>query len=95
MNLCSHAGRANSCKEDSRYPPLCAKRRATSGEKIRTKEQEEAQDPDAEARQEFWSIVGDYIIRNHVAPRTKLSVPKDDFPIPLNYIDVQRDENEQ
>ena len=27
--------------------------------------------------------------RNHVAPRTKLYVPKDDFPIPLNYIDVQ------
>ena len=25
-----------------------------------------------------------------VAPRTKLNVPKDDFPIPLNYIDVQR-----
>ena len=28
--------------------------------------------------------------RNHVAPRTKLYVPKDDFPVPLHYIDVQR-----
>ena len=28
--------------------------------------------------------------RNHVAPTTTLCVPKDDFPIPLNCIDVQR-----
>ena len=32
----------------------------------------------------------DYTCRNHVAPRTKLYVPKKDFPIPLNYTDVQR-----
>ena len=35
-----------------------------------------------------------YLYRNHVAPRTKLSVPKDDFPTLLIYIDVQRNENE-
>ena len=57
-----------------------------------SEEQEEARDPDpdVEARQHFWSILGNYIFRNHVASRTKLYVPKDDFPIPLNYIDVQR-----
>ena len=34
--------------------------------------------PDVEARQDFWSFIGDYIYRNHVAPRRKLYVPKDD-----------------
>ena len=29
--------------------------------------------------------------RNHVVPVTQLCVPKDEFPIPLNYIDVQRE----
>ena len=47
-------------------------------------------DPDVQAQQDFWSIMGDYVYRNHVAPRTKLHVPHDDFPIPLNYMDVQR-----
>ena len=37
--------------------------------------------------------MGDHKNRNHVAPRTKLFVPKDDFPIPRNYIDVQRQTN--
>ena len=31
-----------------------------------------------------WSIMGDYIFRNHLAPRTELSVAKDDFPKLLN-----------
>ena len=31
--------------------------------------------------------------RNHVAPRTIRHVPKDDFPIPLKNIDVQRHKN--
>ena len=34
--------------------------------------------------------MGDYIFRNNFAPRTKFYVPKDEFPIPLNFIDVQR-----
>ena len=38
----------------------------------------------------FWCTEGGYVYRNHVAPRTKLHVPKDDFPISLTYIDVQR-----
>ena len=40
-----------------------------------------AQDPspDLEARLDFWSILEDYIFRNHVGPMTKLYVPKDDF----------------
>ena len=57
-----------------------------------SEEKEEARDPDpdVEARQDSWSVIGNYIHRNHVAPRTKLYVPKDAFPIPLKYIDVQR-----
>ena len=47
-------------------------------------------DPDVEARQDFWSVMGDYIYWNHVAPRSKLCVPKDDFPLPLNCMDVHR-----
>ena len=52
--------------------------------------QERDPDPDVEGRQDFWSILGVYIIRNHVTPRTKLYVAEDDFFEPLNYIDVQR-----
>ena len=47
-----------------------------------SEEKEEARDasPDVEApRQGFWSIMGDYMYRNHVAPRTKLHVPIKDF----------------
>ena len=67
--------------------------RATSLEnisKVLQKKEARDPDPDVEARQ-FYSILGGYIYRDHVAPRTKLYVPKDDFPIPLNYIDVQRE----
>ena len=34
--------------------------------------------------------MGNDSFRNHADPRTKLFAPKDDFPTPLNYIDVQR-----
>ena len=51
-----------------------------------SEEKEEARDadPDIEAQQDFWNIMRDCTCRNHVAPRTKLFVPSDDFPIPLN-----------
>ena len=62
-----------------------------------SQEKEEARDSDpdveVEGRQDFWSTVGNYMYRNHVAPRTKLCVPKHDFPTLLNYIGVQRHEN--
>ena len=46
---------------------------------------------DAEARNEFWSVEGDFIYCHHVEPRVQLNVPKDEtFPIPLKYIDVTR-----
>ena len=39
---------------------------------------------DAEARNDFWSIEGDFIHRYHFEPRV---VPKEEtFPIPLKYI---------
>ena len=98
MNIFSHVGRAKYCKKDSCYPSLCTKREATSGKHFQetcSEEEGEARDPspDLEARQDSVSIMGDYIYRNHVAPRTRLSVPKDDFPIPQNCIDIQRNKN--
>ena len=48
-------------------------------------------DQDAkEAQLDFWSITDKYIYRNHVAPQQKFHVPKGDFPIPLRYIDVDK-----
>ena len=48
--------------------------------------------PDAgEARNDFWSISGNFMYRHHVEPRVKLFSPrKESFPIPLKYIDVSR-----
>ena len=46
---------------------------------------------DAEARADFWSILGDLIHRHHNEPRVQFCVPKEEtFPIPLSYIDVTR-----
>ena len=46
---------------------------------------------DGEARNDFWSISGNFIYRHHVEPRVKLYVPREEsFPIPLNHIDVTR-----
>ena len=46
---------------------------------------------DAEAKNDFWSITGDFIHRHHVEPRVALYVPKEDsFPIPQKYVDVAR-----
>ena len=48
--------------------------------------------PDAcEARNDFWSMSGNFIYRHHVEPRVKLYWPREkSFPIPLKYIDVLR-----
>ena len=48
--------------------------------------------PDAgEARNDFWSMSGNFIYRHHVDPRVKLYSPREEsFPIPLKYIDVSR-----
>ena len=43
---------------------------------------------DAEARNDFWSITGDFICRHHVELRVKLYVPREEtFPTPMTYID--------
>ena len=40
-----------------------------------------------EARDEFWSISGDFIYRHHVGPRVKLYTPREEsISIPLEYI---------
>ena len=48
--------------------------------------------PDAgEARNDFWSMSGNFIHRHHVEPRVKLHSPREEsFPISLKYIDVSR-----
>ena len=48
--------------------------------------------PDAgEAKNDFWSMSGNFKYRHHVEPRVKLYSPKEEsFPIPLKYIDVSR-----
>ena len=47
--------------------------------------------PDAEARNDFWSLSGNFIYRHHVEPRVKLYSPREEsFPIPKKHIDVSR-----
>ena len=48
--------------------------------------------PDAgEARDDFWSISGDFINCHHVEPRVELNTPwEESFPIPLKYVDIIR-----
>ena len=48
--------------------------------------------PDAsEARNDFWSMSGNFIYRHHVEPRVKLYSPRQEsFPFSLKYIDVSR-----
>ena len=46
---------------------------------------------DAEARNDFWSIEGDFTYRHHSERRVPLCVPKEEsFPIQLKYVDVTR-----
>ena len=47
---------------------------------------------DEEAKNDFWTITGEFIYRHPVVPRVKLYVPKEEetFPIPTKYIDVTR-----
>ena len=46
---------------------------------------------DSEARNNSWSISGNYIYRHHVEPRGKLNVPRgESFPNPRRYIDVSK-----
>ena len=55
-----------------------------------TPHQDDSTLDDAEAKNDFWSITGDFICRHHVEPRVKLYVPREEsFPIPLKYIDVR------
>ena len=49
---------------------------------------------DSEARNDFWTIAGNYVSRHHVEPRVKLYVPNEEsFPTPLENIDVVRRTN--
>ena len=53
--------------------------------------EEDSTRDDEEARDDFWTIIGEFIYRHHVVPRVKLYVPQEEtFPIPMKYIDVTR-----
>ena len=69
------------------------RRENLSGESQGDKEEfqsEETKD-DAEARKDFWSILGDFIYDHHIEPRVQSYVPQQEsFTIPLKYIDVIR-----
>ena len=52
--------------------------------------QENSTRDDAEAKNDFWSITGEFIYRHHVVPRVELYVPQETFPVPTKYIDVTR-----
>ena len=44
---------------------------------------------DGEARNDFWSMSGNFIYRHHVKARVKLYVPREEsFPLPLKYFVV-------
>ena len=91
MILNSLAERAKSCKKDIRYPSLCTVRRATSGENLNNSSvNSEIQIQLSKLPPYFWSIMETTYIANHVAPKTKLYVPKDNALTPQSYIDVQR-----
>ena len=68
------------------------KRRGESGRlSSPSHQQADSTRDDAEAKNDFWSITGDFIYRHHVEPRVKLYTPREEtFPIPLKYIDVTR-----
>ena len=56
-----------------------------------TPHQDDSTRDDEEAKNDFWTITGEFIYRHHVEPRVKLYMPKaESFPFPLKYIDVTR-----
>ena len=53
--------------------------------------QEDSTRDDEEAKNDFWTISGEFIYRHHVEPRVKLFMPREEtFPIPMKHIDVAR-----
>ena len=53
--------------------------------------EEDSTRDDEEAKNDFWTITGEFIYRHHIVPTVKLYMPREEsFPIPLKYIDVTR-----
>ena len=92
MNLYSHAGRAKSFKKDSRYPPLCTKRCATSCENLSNLLQNRKEKPEIQISklEKISAVLGEITCIGIMLLQGRNSFPKDDFPIPLNYLDDQR-----
>ena len=95
MILFSHAGRVKCCKKDNCYPPLCTKRRATSGNNFNKFFQMKKERPEIQVLTLKLDRISGVLwettyIGIMFGPRTKLYAEKNDLPIPVNYIDVQR-----
>ena len=53
--------------------------------------QDDSTRDDEEAKNDIWTITGEFIYRHHVVPSVKLYVPREEtFPVPMKYIDVTR-----
>ena len=53
--------------------------------------QEDSTRDDEEAKNDLWSVTGEFIYRHDVVPRVKLCMSKEEtFPIPTKYTDVTR-----
>ena len=87
------SGRGYEFREPSLRRKDTVRRESLSGESRGDMEEvqpEESKD-DAEIRNDFWSIQGDFINRHHIEPRIQFLVTREEsFPIPLQYIDVTR-----
>ena len=56
-----------------------------------TPRQDDSTRDDTEAKNDFLSMLGNFIYRHHVEPRGKLYVPTEEsFPVPMKYVDVTR-----
>ena len=53
--------------------------------------EEDSTRDDDEAKNDFWTITGEFIYRHHFVPKVKLHMPQEEtFHIPTKYIDVTR-----
>ena len=92
MKLFTHAGRAKFCKKDSRCPPLCTKREATSGKNLK-KHLKDTQKVESEIHDLILKLDTNSETlkeRKSCCCKDEAFVSYDNFPILLNSIGVQR-----
>ena len=91
LNSYSLAGCATYCKKDSRYPPLCTKWEATSGENLNaTLGEARDLDPRCWSSTRFLEYYGRLHVSESCCSKDETHVPKDNFPIPLIFKNVHK-----